>query len=179
VVYALARVFAVVTGQPALRVDVLRHGRDEAIGTGIDLARTTGWFTATVPVHCTVRTGLPAFAAQPPAPHGGVGYGALRYSGDHPGLRALPPAEVCLDYVGSGAPDRTGGLLRALPDADAGPVVHPGWQRPYPLEVQCLRAGDRMTIDWIYGRRLFARGTVEAWAAAHEAEVTALVKSTG
>src|SRR5690606_19204968 len=81
VLQALGEVLAGWLDEPALRVDILRHGREEAVA-GTHLARTTGWFTTTMPVPLDLSPGTAAerlartvghLAARP-----GAGAGASR-----------------------------------------------------------------------------------------------------
>jgi amino acid adenylation domain-containing protein len=180
VVLALADALASADGE-AVRVDLLHHGREEPIDAEADLAQTTGWFTATVPrrpVADRRRGGLARlrdFAEQAP-PHGGVGYGALRYFGRNATLLDRPPASVCLDYAARSARVVAGPLLTGVASEDPGPPVHPGWRRPYPLEVQCEPEGRRLAVHWIYGTLLHRPERVRGWAIAHREAVGRLLR---
>ncbi|MFD1815432.1 amino acid adenylation domain-containing protein [Rhodococcus gannanensis] len=99
-----------------LRVDIERHGREEALfDTTTDLSRTVGWFTAIAPVALDVSGTLDAAAghwsagemaaattavatAMRATPTGGVGHGALRQFGgaDTP----VPVPQILFNYLG-------------------------------------------------------------------------------
>ncbi|MGW9072988.1 condensation domain-containing protein, partial [Streptomyces yangpuensis] len=82
VLHALGEALAERLGESAVRVDVLRHGREETVGD-THLARTTGWFTTTVPVRLDLAAATPAERLATTVGHlaalpgGGVGHGAL------------------------------------------------------------------------------------------------------
>ncbi|MEO1335292.1 MAG: condensation domain-containing protein, partial [Myxococcota bacterium] len=114
------------SGRDAVVVHVEGHGREPTI-VQADLHRTVGWFTSLYPlvlraskpgespIEAMRRTGRTLDAV----PHGGVGYGALRYgSPDVAVRRALtaPAVDVCINYLG-------GRLARKR--ADAAPTKAP------------------------------------------------------
>ncbi|MGW7515322.1 amino acid adenylation domain-containing protein [Streptomyces sp. NPDC054796] len=179
--YALGRVLAGASGTRAVRIDTLHHGRGHTLADDVDLLRTTGWFTASVPVRVDTADGLAAFLRRPRPPHGGLGWGALRTYGSSPAATALgllPSAEVSFDFLGRPGPlGSTGPFLGWIPEADTGPFVHGEWRRPHPLEVQCEIAGtgDRLTVTWTYSRAVFRAATVRGWAEEHVRTVTGLV----
>lgn len=88
--HALGEALGAWQGQDAVRVDVLRHGREEVVGD-TDLARTTGWFTTTVPVRLDLAPGTPAERLARTVGHlaalpgGGIGHGALKPARPSPG----------------------------------------------------------------------------------------------
>ncbi|WP_270890043.1 condensation domain-containing protein [Streptomyces sp. DHE17-7] len=93
VLHALGEALAGWLDEPAVRVDVLRHGREEAVGDS-HLARTTGWFTTTVPVRLDLAPAPPPngspvpSATSPPCPAGE--WGSARSAGTA-GRASRPP----------------------------------------------------------------------------------------
>jgi non-ribosomal peptide synthase protein (TIGR01720 family) len=103
-------------GASRVLVDVEGHGRESV--EGVDLSRTTGWFTSTHPVRLDVagldlgeaQAGGPAAGALLKAvkeqaravPGDGLGYGLLRHLNPETGpvLAALPSAQIGFNYLG-------------------------------------------------------------------------------
>ena len=110
---ALALVFsrwtAAASGETRLHLDLEGHGREE-VEPGLDLSRTTGWFTTIFPVVLAARAGDPpgdviraTKEALRAVPRHGIGYGLLRYLGggeDAAPLAAAPAAEIAFNYLG-------------------------------------------------------------------------------
>ncbi|HET7232712.1 MAG TPA: amino acid adenylation domain-containing protein [Longimicrobium sp.] len=125
---ALAEAWGEVTGSPRVRLALEGHGREEgvgeAVGEGVDLTRTVGWFTSLYPVVLDVS------GADGPGeklkrvkehlravPRRGIGYGALRWlAPDLDARRALaahPEPEVSFNYLGqAGGAAPAGGRIR-------------------------------------------------------------------
>ena len=101
-------------------------------------------------------------------PHGGVGYGLLRYLCADPAAAALftsrPHAEVSFNYLGQF--DQTleveGGL--ALATEASGRARHEDDMRPYLLDVNCVVTGGRLRVTWTYSEHFHERRTVESLA---------------
>ncbi|CAM5700605.1 amino acid adenylation domain-containing protein [Streptomyces canarius] len=179
---ALGRVLARWTGRDRVAVTLEGHGREELF-EDVDLARTVGWFTAMYPVALdvprdagtgtalkTVKENLRA------VPHGGLGYGALRFLHPTagPGLPALPP--VCFNYLGrqDGTP-APGGLLHAPHGGLTGGMDRSA-ERPYLLDVLGRVADDRLEFTWSYSREVHRRETVARLAAELADELRAIVR---
>ncbi|HSF43683.1 MAG TPA: non-ribosomal peptide synthase/polyketide synthase [Thermoanaerobaculia bacterium] len=170
---ALVETFAAWTGEPSLRVDLEAHGREELF-PGVDLTRTVGWFTTLFPV----RLSLPSPAAPGAAlkqvkeelravPHGGAGYGLLRWmAGDAELSRAFaaPAGQVTFNYLGQ--------LDQALPESSlfagalesVGPCMSAGAHRSAVFEVNASIRGGRLRIQWEYSRDLHREETVRRLA---------------
>ncbi|QNP68636.1 amino acid adenylation domain-containing protein [Streptomyces roseirectus] len=176
----LALAFARVRREPAVLVDVERHGRE-----GAELARTVGWFTSVVPTRLDL-TGLdPADAGQVlravkeqvrSVPDRGVGYGPLRHLNPETGpvLAALPAPRVGFNYLGrtavepvadwSFAPEKLSGALSlgAAHDPEL-PVAHG-------LEVTAVAGADGLRTTWSWAPGAWSEAEVAALAEAwHEA----------
>ncbi|WP_063754198.1 non-ribosomal peptide synthetase [Streptomyces sp. NRRL WC-3725] len=179
---ALGRVLARWTGRDRVAVTLEGHGREEMF-EDVDLARTVGWFTAMYPVALDVPrdagTGAVLKAVKEnlrAVPHGGLGYGALRFLRPTvgPGLPALPP--VCFNYLGrqDGTP-APGGLLHA-PHGGLSGGMDRSADRPYLLDVLGRVADDRLEFTWSYSREVHRRETVARLAAELADELRAIVR---
>jgi non-ribosomal peptide synthase protein (TIGR01720 family) len=170
------------TGRDEVVVDLEAHGRepellsdwfDEIVDA--DLTRTVGWFTTIYPVLLSVAAG-----ASPSedlrnvkeqvrrVPHGGLGYGLLRYGGGHieiaERLRALPTASVLFNYLGQldGVLEHDGPLSPAT--ESAGPNQDPRQKLSHPLIVNASVRHGRLRFSCTYDAAVFHRETVERWA---------------
>ncbi|RPF44210.1 non-ribosomal peptide synthase protein (TIGR01720 family) [Streptomyces sp. Ag109_G2-6] len=184
VLHALGQVLADRLGEPAVRLDVLRHGREETVGD-TRLSRTTGWFTTTVPVRLDFAPGTPAERLARTVGHlaalpgGGVGFGALARHGRPriaAALRAVAPSDVSFDFEGDDADTLPLGTL--LPDVAPEPVgdITAGhWTRPHPVEVIATTDDGVLRVEWWYSTALHEEATVRALADRHRAALTALL----
>ncbi|MFE0601486.1 condensation domain-containing protein [Streptomyces sp. NPDC058892] len=184
VLHALGEILAERLGEPAVRVDVLRHGREETVGD-THLARTTGWFTTTVPVRLDLAAATPAERLATTVSHlaalpgGGVGHGALARHG-RPRiaavLRAAPPSDVSYDFEGDDADTLPLGTL--LPDVapePVGDITAPHWTRPHAVEVIATTEDGALRVEWWYSTALHEEATVRALAARHRHALVTLV----
>jgi amino acid adenylation domain-containing protein/non-ribosomal peptide synthase protein (TIGR01720 family) len=185
---ALALAFNGWTNQRELLVELEGHGREELFD-GVDLSRTVGWFTSAFPVLLDLSEAETRVAALKSIkeqlrriPHGGIGYGLLRYSNDDAEavaqLRALPAAEVSFNYLGqldgmfddsslfAFAPE-TGGATR---DQEAG--------RGVLFEINARVANDRLRVDWTYSGELHATATVEKLAGDFVSSLQAIIRDS-
>ncbi|HYY99662.1 MAG TPA: condensation domain-containing protein, partial [Pyrinomonadaceae bacterium] len=169
---ALALAYARWSGSDGLLVDLENHGREE-IFDDVELNRTVGWFTCIFPARLSVgasRKVADALKAVEErvrrAPNGGIGYGLLRYvSGDAEAsarLRAMPRAEVSLNYVGRAAQGVAGpGLFAAAREVPA-PSHSPRGLRPYVIEINGgIDTDGRLQMTFTYSENLHRRSTVE------------------
>ncbi|MCB5178801.1 condensation domain-containing protein [Streptomyces antimicrobicus] len=184
VLHALGEALGERLGAPAVRVDVLRHGREESVGD-VHLARTTGWFTTTVPVRLDLAPGTPAERLARTVGHlaalpgGGVGHGALARHGRPriaAALRAAPPSDVSFDYEGDDADSLPlGSVLTDIAPEPVGDITAPHWTRPHAVEVIATTDDSTLRVEWWYSTALYEPETVRALAARHRAALTALV----
>jgi non-ribosomal peptide synthase protein (TIGR01720 family) len=158
-------------GGEALLVFLERHGRHGLVAD-CDVSRTVGWFTAVFP--CRV----PVAASRDPdasllmidrrlraVPHGGVGYGVLRYgatAGTRAALRRLAHPEISFNFLGRvDPPEGTGWrVAREAPGREVG-VRGP---RPTTLDVTAHIADGRLHVVWAYDRVRYARAFLAALA---------------
>ncbi|MGW9085442.1 condensation domain-containing protein [Streptomyces yangpuensis] len=184
VLHALGEALAERLGESAVRVDVLRHGREETVGD-THLARTTGWFTTTVPVRLDLAAATPAERLATTVGHlaalpgGGVGHGALTRHG-RPRiaavLRAAPPSDVSYDFEGDDADSLPLGTL--LPDVapePVGDITAPHWTRPHAVEVIATTEDGTLRVEWWYSTALHQEATVRTLAARHRHALVTLL----
>nr|MBA2525657.1 non-ribosomal peptide synthetase [Pyrinomonadaceae bacterium] len=167
---ALVQSLAPWTGQRTLLLDLEGHGREELFEE-VDLSRTVGWFTTLFPVPLELETQAPGETLKSvkeqlrAIPHGGIGYGVLRYLHPDPAVRAalrgLPQAEVSFNYLGQlDAMLSEGSLFRSAPESSGLPHS-PRGQRPHLLDINGFVAGGRLQLQWTYSTRVHRRATVE------------------
>ncbi|MFJ6663042.1 condensation domain-containing protein [Streptomyces sp. NPDC091383] len=188
VLHALGEVLAGWLGESAVRVDILRHGREEAVGE-THLARTTGWFTTTVPVRLDLAPGTAAERLARTVGHlaalpgGGVGFGALGRHGRPriaAALRAAPPSDISFDFEGADTDTLPlGTLLPEVAPEPVGDITAPHWTRPHPVEVIATTDDEVLRVEWWYSTALHDEATVRDLAARHRAALTALLDAAG
>ena len=153
-------------------IDVEGHGR-HAFDPGIDLMRTTGWFTSRHPVRLRVPRGADASPVGEArrqiaeAPHQGLSFGVLAKQGRE-GVQS--PAEVQLNYLGRAGAAVAGGEdfgaldARPLPSLRAAGNPTGVW-----VEVVALVDAGRLTLRWRFASDAVARATIERVAERHGA----------
>ncbi len=170
---AFAMTVAEWAGRPDLVVDVESHGR-EPVSPELDALRTVGWLASLYPVHLA----LPATADDGDClnavksrlrgiPNGGVAYGALRYLGDSPDIRAVlesqPPSPLLFNYLGqwrrSTSPDAW--LTFARPVMASTGCNGP---RRYVFEINAAVYDGELRVGWTYGTKYHRRQIARALA---------------
>lgn len=160
-VTAIATQVAGWTGSPYVHLDLQRHGRNDVV-PGLDLSRTTGWFTLPHPVVVRVPAEPSDIADHlKHIPHDGAGYAALRYLLPDSPLSAHGPADIGLNYHGQ--------LNAALPadaparilDASPGRLRSPQQRRPYLIRVTAAVHDEKLWLGWSYAEGIHHRTTVE------------------
>ncbi|WP_258349305.1 condensation domain-containing protein [Saccharopolyspora gregorii] len=168
--HALGEVLATWCGTDRFRLDVLRHGRDEDLAP-VDLGRTTGWFTVSVPVRLSRAGGLIGTRDHLDGmPHGGVGYGALRHHGrPRPSgrLRSAARSDVSFDYEGDEDALPIGEVLIDVADEQPTGITAADWSRPHLIEVLAMISDGELRVEWWYSRALHVPATIRRLAAEH------------
>ncbi|QKZ07661.1 non-ribosomal peptide synthase/polyketide synthase [Pseudomonas eucalypticola] len=178
---ALARVIARWTQRDDVLVQLEGHGREELFDT-VDLTRTVGWFTSLFPVKLSAASSLDTSIKQikeqlRAVPDKGIGFGALRYLGDEPGLAQLPVPRITFNYLGqfdgSFAEGDSAFLTPAMELAGASqsetaPLAN--W-----LAINGKVYGGELSLNWTFSRAMFNDATIEALAADYAEELQALV----
>jgi non-ribosomal peptide synthase protein (TIGR01720 family) len=162
-----------------------RHGR-EAIGAGIDLSRTVGWFTSYFPLWLDVPSGRrPAAVLRSikeqvrGVPGRGLGYGILRYLGADADTRAelaaAPQPQVIVSYAGRTEQDAaTTARLRprGVPAASRSGMN----RRGHLLEIGAFFEAESLRIDWSYSSNVHARETITRVAEGSLARLRELIE---
>jgi non-ribosomal peptide synthase protein (TIGR01720 family) len=173
----LVRGLASWTGSRSLVLDLEGHGREDLFADA-DLSRTVGWLTCLYPLVfetagldepegllTSVKSQLRA------VPHGGVGYGVLRYLSPDEEVRrrlaAMPEAEVVFNYLGRSAPPSSATAETAIltpVEESAGTAWSPRLVRAHLLEVEGSLVLDEVRMRFRYSENLHRRSTVEELA---------------
>ncbi|HEY4425459.1 MAG TPA: amino acid adenylation domain-containing protein, partial [Pyrinomonadaceae bacterium] len=166
---ALARAFQHWTHHDAFLVELEKHGREELF-EDVDLSRTIGWFTSAFPVllksQGTLGDALKYTKEQlRRIPHGGVGYGLLRYLCRNEEvarqMRALPRAEVSFNYLGQlDQMFQASGLFR-LAHESSGRTRDRDAQRGNLLEINASIIGGQLQAEWTYSASIHESATIE------------------
>jgi non-ribosomal peptide synthase protein (TIGR01720 family) len=180
---ALVRALAPWTGSNSLLVDLEGHGREEIL-EGVDLSRTVGWFTTIFPVlldcgdsQTTVDVLRSVKERMRTIPNRGIGYGLLRYTNDEAAekLRAMPQAEVRLNYLGQVDRALLDSSMFTVASQPIGPPQSPKAQRAYLLNIIGSVTAGELRLDWTYSENIHHRETVERLAQNYLHELRALI----
>jgi non-ribosomal peptide synthase protein (TIGR01720 family) len=160
-------------GSRSLPILLLGHGR-EALYDDMDLTRTIGWFNTIYPVLLDmgpdpdlVESAREVNRQLRRVPHGGTGYGILRYLSQDPDIydhlsRALEP-QVFFNYFG---PDNAKELVRfARLENFGGYHQDRRTARMCPITVGGFVVEDEVLIKWEYSSSLHQPETIKPLAA--------------
>ncbi len=168
---ALTKTFAEWTGEQTLLVNLEGHGRED-IFSDVDLSRTVGWFTTVFPVLLSLENtfnvddALKAIKEQlRKIPNRGFDYGVLRYlcSDTIETLAAMPPAQVCFNYLGQFDQVLQSSLFTIAPES-SGITRSPLGNRRYLLEINGFVTGGCLQLDWTYSAEIHKHATVSSLA---------------
>ena len=169
IAFALAMAEFAGTGGAPIAIDVEGHGRQEELGTDLDLSRTVGWFTTKYPVALTVGGGGLEWAQVTAGDAGlgavikdakeqlralpdGLAYGVLRYLNDDVDLAGSDPP-IGFNYLGRlGGGETSGDYWEIRPDSGSVTGVTAAVPMPLMHTVE-LNAG---TVDTATGPHLRA-----------------------
>jgi amino acid adenylation domain-containing protein/non-ribosomal peptide synthase protein (TIGR01720 family) len=172
---ALVEAFGKWGGERRVLIDMEGHGRSDELFDDIDLLRTVGWFTSVYPVLLNLEgVEEPAAALKHVKehlrgiPHGGIGYGILRYLSEagNDGEAPLRPvaAEVSFNYLGQVEQGFDEESLFAGAPEPQGALQSERSQRRYLLEITMAIVNGRLRTQWSYGVELHAKETIERLA---------------
>jgi amino acid adenylation domain-containing protein/non-ribosomal peptide synthase protein (TIGR01720 family) len=169
---ALALAFQQWTGERSLLVNMEGHGREDLF-EDIDLSRTIGWFTAIFPVRLNLEPSISNSGEALQSvrrqlrriPHGGIGYGLVRYLNNDPEtagkLRYLPHPEVVFNYLGQFDSLLSDGSL-LTPVTDHNGADHaPEGNRSHLLEIDAQIARKQLTVNWAYSSNVHREETIK------------------
>jgi amino acid adenylation domain-containing protein/non-ribosomal peptide synthase protein (TIGR01720 family) len=146
-------------------IDVEGHGREELFDD-VDHSRTVGWFTTIYPL--LLETGADPLAvrdARRNLPHGGIGYGLLRYLAGHSELTAIR-SDVCFNYLGQFDQALSNGGLFKLCGEPLRALRSPRARRSHALEVNALISDGCFSVTFTHVEARHSRAMVERLAAA-------------
>ncbi|HEV8168895.1 MAG TPA: amino acid adenylation domain-containing protein, partial [Pyrinomonadaceae bacterium] len=182
---ALVLACARLTGEPSMLVDVEGHGREE-IFDDVDLSRTVGWFTAVFPLLLNVSESegpgdaLKAVKEQVrQVPHGGIGYGVLRYLSDDAELAgrlaALPQAEVIFNHMGQfdHVIDESSPFVPAK--ESGGKTLSMRRSRDHLIDINSGVSEGRLKIFWTFSENVHRRETIDELAEGFIDELKSLI----
>ncbi|GAA0960528.1 amino acid adenylation domain-containing protein [Actinocorallia libanotica] len=183
----------------AVLVDLEGHGREEIV-PGVDLSRTSGWFTVIHPVRLDpgqlawdeVGTGGPAVGTAlklvkeqlREAPDNGIGYGLLRYVNTETAaaLADAKAPQLAFNYLGRVAYEQDGEWSPAPAELSEalGGGHDPGLALPHALEVNChtddTPSGPRLNATWTWAGGLLTEAEVRELAGLWFTALTGLVR---
>ncbi|MEO5875094.1 MAG: AMP-binding protein, partial [Streptosporangiaceae bacterium] len=187
-----------VAASSAVVLELEGHGREEII-PGVDLSRTSGWFTSIFPVRVdagqlewaeveaagqAVGTAIKRVKEQlRDIPDNGIGYGLLRHVNAETGtdLAKFTTPQLAFNYLGR---------VTAAEDADWSPAAaelsealggghDPALGLPHAIEVNCHTrdaAGSELSATWSWAGALFEPGEIEELAGLWFTALTALTR---
>lgn len=161
-------------GQPAIRVNLQGHGREELF-PDVDLSRTVGWFTTLFPVRLDLSKAdgpgevLKSVKEQlRRVPNRGIGFGLLRYLNGNDKvaarLGAQPQPQVVFNYLGQFDQTLPATSAFDLVQGSSGPPHSPRAKRSHILAINSQVIGGCLRLDWSYSERLQRRSTIERLA---------------
>jgi non-ribosomal peptide synthase protein (TIGR01720 family) len=178
---ALGRALRTRHGADTTLVLLEGHGR-EPLERGVDVDRTTGWFTTMYPVRLDVSGTDPRAQLERVdetlrrIPHNGIGFGVARYLGPvdvQQRLGGKLPA-IAFNYLGEFA-DSAEGATFQLQDQGPGAPVDPALQRRNELDVVGVVIDKSLRLSLTFSEQRFERATIEQLASAFRSEIETLV----
>ncbi len=140
-----------------------RHGR-EAFHTEIDISKTVGWFTSYFPLqfNCSeVNTiGDRIITTKElirKVPHGGIGYGALRYLENTFGDVGNP--EIVFNFLGTQSTTKKNQSIEVTPLSKG--LRYPLSERSYKLEINAYIKNDELHCLWSFGKSVHKKTTID------------------
>ncbi len=160
------------SGQQAVLVDMEGHGRDTPL-PDVDLSRTVGWFTARYPLALRLPEDTAPVAVVRQVkeqlrqiPHGGMGYGVLRYLGApeiRQQLQARAAPQISFNYLGQISSFRSPVL--GWSQDSSGAARSPQTIRQHRLELNSFAAEGSLHLGWVFCTTCYRRETIEQLAA--------------
>ncbi len=172
-------------GGTAALLALEHHGRDAV--DGLDVSRTTGWFTSLFPVAVDVADAEDIAATVRAVrerlrevPGGGAGFGILRYLGDEEtrlAMARLPVPRISFNYLGRIGDELGGSGTIRWRRAPSGPLRDSGQKRAFDLDVELSVFSARLRIDIIASHGFLSARQLEALLAGFVETVRGMAKS--
>jgi acyl carrier protein len=169
---AVAIAFGQWTGASLLYVAVVVDGR-ESFTPGVDLSRTVGWISETVPMWLPTDGGPKSVLAEAHrqlthAQAHGKSYGVIRYLSDDEStqdFRDHPHPEVSLNIIPPGAGRKQySGVARPLRDYATATADLPDTERVFVLSGGAYFRDNTFVVSWDFSREVLDHSTVSAFA---------------
>ncbi|MET3038574.1 condensation domain-containing protein, partial [Chryseobacterium sp. NRRL B-14859] len=157
------------------------HGR-EAIGSGVDISRTVGWFTSVYPLVISFSEGeglldhvISVKEIVHRVPHKGIGYGVLKHIN---GLDYELSGDVLFNYLGdfgSGLPEESGTRLFEFSRRLSGDDQSLDEDRDSILEISGMIIGGELQLGISYSCGQYDLSTIERLSSLYEASLLDLI----
>lgn len=181
---AIAKAYCKWTGHRVLHLALVFHGRESFVA-GVDLSRTAGWISETVPVLLNPHLDLPEFLADThrqveQAGLRGKSYGVLKYFSEDKRVRrelfAHPDPEVSLNIIQPGMiRSQLGAFAKRLYDFDLGPDNQPTTERAFLLSGGVHFGDGSIKISWDFSTELFSVDSIQQFTNACAREYESLI----
>jgi acyl carrier protein len=181
---AIAKAYCKWTGHRVLHLALVFHGRESFV-EGVDLSRTAGWISETVPVLLNPYLDLPDFLADThrqveQAGSRGKSYGVLKYfSADETVRRevlAHPDPEVSLNIIQPGMiRSGLGVFAERLDDFDLGSENQPTTERAFLLSGGIHFRNGSINLSWDFSTELFSLESIQQFTTACAQEYESLI----
>jgi surfactin family lipopeptide synthetase A len=151
---AFARALRLWRGNDSLQIMIERHGR-LPLEPGLDVSRTIGWFTSISPFLLQLRgRDLPAQIANvkralEAVPHGGIGYGVLRYLSSSIFNVGHPRPRIAFNYLGQFDAGESQTMFR-IADESLGRAVGAEVTRQNDIDVDSMVSGGALRFGITY-----------------------------
>ncbi|MGF7047828.1 amino acid adenylation domain-containing protein/non-ribosomal peptide synthase protein (TIGR01720 family) [Paenibacillus sp. DS2015] len=152
------------TGLSQISLHVEGHGREEVLER-VDINRTVGWFTSLYPVNLVAHDNesLSVTLKQVKetlrrVPNKGIGYGILKYIGNHFGSDRQP--EILFNYLGQMDQDIERNTFAAS-SISVGETVSPLAAMFYALDVSAIVASGQLTMELKYNSYEYDDATMQ------------------
>jgi non-ribosomal peptide synthase protein (TIGR01720 family) len=177
---AAASALAEWTGRDEIVLEVEDHGRSD-LPPGIDLTRTSGWFTATLPVRLCIGADLLSTLLAARRELLDVGLRARRhslreYAKRAPAWRNSKP-EIAFNFLGNFDASLGAASMFRLASEDPGPSRSGDALRPHVLEISGGVLDRHLHLAISYSSHLHNRGTIEKLLESYRREVLSMAET--
>ncbi|WJK47548.1 amino acid adenylation domain-containing protein [Chitinophagaceae bacterium DXS] len=147
------------------------HGREDAVINGMDISRTTGWFTTLYPVMLEID-----LQKQPgelvkdvkeqlrTIPVKGLGYGVLKYINNDPALQGFEPWDIVFNYLGQLDKIINKSRWLSVAHESRGMEISETLVTDNKLSVVVAVNEEQMQWSWIYSKQHYKEETIKSLA---------------